>query len=87
MEKRFFILITVFFHIFFALFQVYRRSTLTTYMYERQKIEAALEAAQEERKALMRDQEVLKERTALREYGKALGLEKIRLDQIKKMPA
>ncbi len=86
MNKRLFVSICILFHIFFAFFQIYKRTTVIRYSYEKQKIESELAELIHQKKLLSNEIESLKNRSSLKDYAKeVLFMEKIKLSTIKKI--
>ncbi len=86
MTKQLFISICILFHIFFAFFQIYKRTAVTQYSYEKQKIEGELAQLIYKKKLLSNEIESLKDRTALKDYAQEiLFMKKIKLTTIKKI--
>ena len=86
MTKRLFVSSCILFHIFFAFFQIYKRTTLIKYSYEKQKIEFDLAELIHKKKLLSNEIESLKDRTALKNYAQEiLSMQKIKLSTIKRI--
>ncbi len=86
MTKQQFASICILFHIFFAFFQIYKRTRLIQFSYEKQKLESELTELIHEKKLLSNEIESLKNRSLLKDYAqKTLSMEKIKLTTIKKI--
>ena len=86
MTKRLFASICIFFHIFFAFFKIYKRTTLIRFSYEKQKIEFELAELVHKKKLLSNEIELIKNRSILKDYAtKNLSMEKIKLSAIKRI--